>query len=190
MATARRLFREKAFNEIGINDLCREAGVVKGSFYHFFPSKQSLLDAVIERNRLCIIDALQSSRAAGSDGRSRIMAHLSAILDSAAAQAESTGRVLGCHIGALASELAGSNEPARAASSRALEDWRALLEALIREGREDGSIARSVDPAATAATLLAVIQGMSTLGRSFNSPEMLTAIAGTAVKRLLPIRMA
>jgi AcrR family transcriptional regulator len=35
---------------VGINSLCREAGVVKGSFYHFFPSKQALLDAVFERN--------------------------------------------------------------------------------------------------------------------------------------------
>jgi hypothetical protein len=57
----------------------------------------------------------------------------------------------------------------------------------VRAGIADGSIAGSVDAESAALSLLAVIQGMSTLGRSFDDPGLLRAIAQNAVKRLLPV---
>ena len=32
---------------VGVDEICRQAGVHKGSFYHFFPSKQALILAVL-----------------------------------------------------------------------------------------------------------------------------------------------
>ena len=34
------LFRQKSFSETGINDVLKQAGVAKGSFYHYFDSKE------------------------------------------------------------------------------------------------------------------------------------------------------
>ncbi|MDP3676329.1 MAG: TetR/AcrR family transcriptional regulator [Novosphingobium sp.] len=45
---ALRLMWRHGYSEIGINRLIEEAGVFKGSFYHFFPSKMDLLLAVYD----------------------------------------------------------------------------------------------------------------------------------------------
>jgi TetR/AcrR family transcriptional repressor of nem operon len=189
LSTARLLFHQQGFSAVGINAICNQAGVVKGSFYHFFPSKQALLEAVIEDSRLELLEKLKRRVAEEEDGRSQVLAQFSMILESAVAQQQSAGRILGCNIGTLASELAGSNESAGESTSTAFRQWRDMLEDMVRQGIEDGSIAHTVDATPTAITLLAVIQGMSTLGRSLNNPDTMTEIALTAVKRLLPVRI-
>jgi TetR/AcrR family transcriptional regulator, transcriptional repressor for nem operon len=45
---ALRLMWRYGYSEIGVNRLIEEAGVLKGSFYHFFPSKLDLLLAVFD----------------------------------------------------------------------------------------------------------------------------------------------
>ena len=35
------MFRQQSFSETGINDVLKHAGVAKGSFYHYFDSKES-----------------------------------------------------------------------------------------------------------------------------------------------------
>jgi len=188
LATAQRLFDARTYSEVGINTLCAEAGVVKGSFYHFFPSKQALLEAVLERNRASVLAAMRASSEAQADGRSRVVAQFSAFLETASRQKRDAGQILGCPLGSLSSELSPSNEAARSVSVESLKKWTQLLEKHVQDGVNDGSIVSTVDPEHTALSLLAVIQGMSTLGRTFNDPELLTDIAKTAVKRLLPVR--
>ncbi len=39
----------KGFNEMSIQDILDELGISKGAFYHYFDSKQDLLEALIER---------------------------------------------------------------------------------------------------------------------------------------------
>ncbi len=185
--TAQSLFQRHGYSHVGINTLCHEAGVVKGSFYHFFPSKQALLDAVIERNRSQLMAELRSGATLESDGRKRILAQFSAVLAAAERHRNAAGCALGCSLGTLASELAVGNEVARAASAAAFTEWHSLLEQKIQAGIRDGSIVATVNPKTTALCILAVIQGMSTLGRTFNDPMMLAEIAQTAVKRLLPV---
>ena len=48
VTTASRLFRDLGFEAVGVAQLCEAAGVNKGSFYHFFPSKRDLLLQVID----------------------------------------------------------------------------------------------------------------------------------------------
>ena len=45
---AARLFHSRSYESVGVQELCDAADVHKGSFYHFFPSKEDLAGAVIE----------------------------------------------------------------------------------------------------------------------------------------------
>ncbi len=47
--TAERLFITKGFNQTTINDIRQAVGIAKGTFYHYFKSKDDILDAMIER---------------------------------------------------------------------------------------------------------------------------------------------
>jgi TetR/AcrR family transcriptional regulator, transcriptional repressor for nem operon len=44
------LLGQKSYGTVGVADICTAAGVPKGSFYYFFPSKQDLALAVIDRH--------------------------------------------------------------------------------------------------------------------------------------------
>lgn len=44
--TSWKLFHEKGFGDTTINDIIREAGISKGTFYYYFRSKDNLLDTL------------------------------------------------------------------------------------------------------------------------------------------------
>lgn len=46
--TAMELFRENGYERVTINDICRECGITKRTFYYHFESKAQLLSGVIE----------------------------------------------------------------------------------------------------------------------------------------------
>lgn len=48
VATAARLFLERSYQAVGVDELCRATDIRKGSFYHYFSSKSELGKAVID----------------------------------------------------------------------------------------------------------------------------------------------
>jgi AcrR family transcriptional regulator len=46
---AQRLFLMRGYDNASLNDVIAEAGVSKGAFYHYFASKEALLEALAER---------------------------------------------------------------------------------------------------------------------------------------------
>jgi AcrR family transcriptional regulator len=46
LKTATRLFAQKPFHEVLMEDVAAETGVAKGTIYRFFPTKEKLYDAV------------------------------------------------------------------------------------------------------------------------------------------------
>lgn len=47
--TAERLFREIGYAKCSVEAIIREIGVAKGTFYHYFKSKEEILGAIVER---------------------------------------------------------------------------------------------------------------------------------------------
>lgn len=50
--TAQRLIYTKGYEQMSIQDILNELKISKGAFYHYFESKQALLEALIEQMRL------------------------------------------------------------------------------------------------------------------------------------------
>lgn len=46
--TAKKLFKEKGFQNTSIVDITKEIDIAKGTFYYYFKSKEDVLDAVVE----------------------------------------------------------------------------------------------------------------------------------------------
>ena len=44
------LLKEKDINYISVSEIAQKAGIGKGSIYYYFPSKDAILDALVERN--------------------------------------------------------------------------------------------------------------------------------------------
>ncbi|MCR5447184.1 MAG: TetR/AcrR family transcriptional regulator [Schwartzia sp.] len=49
MNTALELFCEHGYTKTMVQDICQKAGVAKGTFFYYFPSKEDVLRAIVER---------------------------------------------------------------------------------------------------------------------------------------------
>jgi TetR/AcrR family transcriptional regulator, cholesterol catabolism regulator len=57
------LFVQRGYDNVSLNDLIADAGVSKGAFYHWFPSKDALIAALAERSAHDQLAAVESALA-------------------------------------------------------------------------------------------------------------------------------
>jgi AcrR family transcriptional regulator len=62
MESAIKLFSNRGFNAASVDDICTEAGVSKGAFYHHFESKQALFLALLDGWLQTIDGAIEASK--------------------------------------------------------------------------------------------------------------------------------
>jgi AcrR family transcriptional regulator len=76
------LFLRHGFDNVSLNDLIADAGVSKGAFYHWFPSKDALIAALAERSAREAFAGVEDALAAcGGDALDRLNAVLQSGFD-------------------------------------------------------------------------------------------------------------
>ena len=60
---ADQLFGEKGFDGTSTNDILEKVGIARGTLYHHFKSKEEIVDALIERYHVQIIEAAREAAA-------------------------------------------------------------------------------------------------------------------------------
>jgi AcrR family transcriptional regulator len=79
---AAELFVRRGYDNVSLNDLIADAGVSKGAFYHWFPSKDALVTALAERSAHTGFAAIEGAVAgSGGDALARLNALLQAGFD-------------------------------------------------------------------------------------------------------------
>ena len=177
--SARELFYARSYADVGVADICEHAGVKKGSFYHFFPSKQALTLAVLDAYFIDIKEKM-IDKAFAEDvlplARIARMADMAYVFQKQIK--ESSGQVFGCPFGNLSSELSTQDEPIRVQIQHAFMRLQKLLQSVLREAQEAGSLESSVDIDATAQAMLAYFEGVLLLAKNQNEAEL--------IRQLLP----
>ena len=111
--TAKKLIWTSSYGAVSVDDICRAAGVKKGSFYHYFPSKQDLALATMEEYYHYKIEAVMKPVfAANKSFRRQIDDMAESILRDNRQNLEDLGCVCGCPLAALGSEMIGQEEQA------------------------------------------------------------------------------
>lgn len=64
--TSALLFESKGYEECSVNDILNAIGIAKGTFYHYFKSKEEVLDAVIAKITEAIVDRVREVAADGA----------------------------------------------------------------------------------------------------------------------------
>ncbi|SFU00071.1 transcriptional regulator, TetR family [Pseudomonas marincola] len=167
--TGHRVMAAKGFSGVGLNELLQEAGVPKGSFYHYFKSKEQFGQALLEDYFKRYLEEL-SGRFALTEQPvpERLMGYWQRWFDSYSA---GTGEQR-CLVVKLSAEVADLSEPMRLA----LRDGTARVVACITEcietGNADGSM-NQADPQQTAAALYSLWLGASLLTKIQRTPVYL-----------------
>ncbi|HMB25279.1 MAG: TetR/AcrR family transcriptional regulator [Chloroflexota bacterium] len=62
LEAAIKLFSNRGYNKASVDDICAEAGISKGAFYHHFESKQALFRALLNTWLQAIDNAIEASK--------------------------------------------------------------------------------------------------------------------------------
>jgi TetR/AcrR family transcriptional regulator, transcriptional repressor for nem operon len=149
-----RLFAAKGYQSTSIVDLLQEADAHSGSFYHFFPTKQDLLLAVLKTYR----DGIEPMLLAPAwDGIVDPIAKVFALLAAYRRALESSGCTYGCPIGSLALELHEPDPPVRELLAVNFSGWVSHIRACLDAAR--GRLPRAVDTEQLAMFVLTTMEG-------------------------------
>lgn len=150
LATGQDIMSRKGFSAVGLAEILAEAGVPKGSFYHYFGSKDAFGEAMLATyfdDYLAGMDELFAKP--GLTAAERLMIYFANWRESQGAF-DCQGRCLAVKLGAEVSDL---SEPMRLALRSGTGGIISRLQSLIEAGVADASLRVIGPPADIAASL-------------------------------------
>jgi len=158
---ARPLLLCRGFTAVGLNEVLTAAQVPKGSFYHYFGSKEAFGEAVLDAyfaDYLARTDALLAEPGTAAQ---RLIAYFDDWLDSQTGD-EAQSR---CMVVKLGAEVCDLSESMRAALKRGTGHIVERLASRVKAGGVDGSLPAAGDAHAVAVTLYQNWLGASLLAK-------------------------
>ena len=156
------LVGRKGFSAVGLNEILQAAEVPKGSFYHYFTSKDGfgvvLLDTYFDHY---VHGMQQLFDQPGLSQHAKLMRYWDAWIDNQTGCTEA-GKCLAVKLGAEVSDL---SEPMRLALQRGTSRTIALLAVALQRGVEDGSLRLQHRPQDLAQQLYALWLGSSVMSK-------------------------
>ncbi|MEU0783944.1 TetR/AcrR family transcriptional regulator [Streptomyces sp. NPDC006173] len=172
LGAAQSLIELRGYSALGVAEICKAAGVPKGSFYYFFESKEALALAVIDEQWAGQKSAW--ARALGGDDEPLIRLRR-LFEDTEASQLagqQSCGTVSGCMFGNLTLEMSNQTESVRERLQAIFEEQVGMVESVVSEGlaRHDIAVADSRE---AARAVVAQLEGQVLFAKLYNNTQQL-----------------
>ena len=167
--TAQELIQRRGLNAMSFQDLSDAVGIRKASVHHHFATKNDMVASLLVRyleNFDSAVDRVMSSRVSGLNKLER---YCNLFLETL----QSGGQDKGCLCGMLMVEMASLDDPSMVLVRQFVRSNGRRIEAMVREGVEDGSIAIRGSVSGTARLLLAALEGSLLVARCEGGPKQL-----------------
>lgn len=170
--------RQKGYAATSVDDLCREAGVTKGAFFHHFPTKDALAvagaEAWTEHARTRIFTDAPWQRHA--DPLDRLLAHI----DFRLAMIDGPVEAFTCFVGTMVQEAYATSPAIRRACDASITAYAETLAEDVRAAIDRHGIVADTTALDLAFHIQAVLQGAFILAKAKDDP----AIARRSVNHL------
>lgn len=180
---AQRLVAQRGYMAVGLNEILAVAGVPKGSFYHWFGSKDAFGKAMMQSyfdKYLRAIDGIIADNDRSSS--EHLMQYWRNFYDTQVVD-NCQGRCLVVKLGAEVSDLSESMRMVLEVGTNGIVD---RLEQMIVKGVADGSVSVAASPRDTAEALYDVWLGASVMAKIHRSPDYLDRVMATT-RRVLQV---
>ena len=168
--TAKPIILGKGFSAVGLNELLNSAEVPKGSFYHYFKSKEYFGEALLDSYFEAYLERLEVLLSAqGMNGAERLMSYWQRWLETQCDDDVETK----CIVVKLGGEVSDLSEPMRLALQRGTNQIISRLAEGIAEGITDGSLPNDLVAADTALSLYNQWLGATVLTKIWHNQSAL-----------------
>jgi TetR/AcrR family transcriptional repressor of nem operon len=187
--SAQQLIYASSYSDVGVQQICDQAGVRKGSFYHFFPSKRDLTLAVLEQMQTFFRDMIFSSAFASDiPPLQRIERFFQESYTFHKQMKQASGHMLGCPFGNLGSEMSTRDEAIRTRVEAIFSDSEKHFERVLSDAVASGDLPE-IDIRATAQAIFAYVEGIMIVAKTRNDPELIRELGQRALQLAVPANM-
>ncbi len=177
--SAQQLMYSRSYTDVGVQEICKDAKVQKGSFYHFFPSKSALTVEVLEQLKMQMIEnILLPAFAKDLTPAKRFERFIDYAYQYQVQLKEQYGYVLGCPMGNIALEMSTQDETIRKKVEMLFESIFYVFIDVLEDARDAGELDSDADINELAQAALAYGEGVLMLAKTKNDPQL--------IKLLLP----
>ena len=165
-------FQRDGFRGASIGDICAAARMSPGHLYHYFDSKEAIIEAILEsrlEREAAIVGELTMTPNAD------LVTAVCGWLDGRVKDVRAHGTSLGLEMRAESAR----NPAIAKIAARADRGTRKLLSRLIREGQERGQVDPGLDPDSVGAVVHSIIFGLNRLGAVRDSTFDVKAASAT-----------
>lgn len=177
---AMRVFWEKGYEPASMADLIASTGISRGSLYHAFGGKEQLFVKALQKydtdNRRAILADMEAM-----DDPKRAIA---ALFDVIVAETVADTRKKGCFLVNTASELLSHGEEVNRIVRTGLREFEGFFRRSIEVAQRRQQLPDSLDPAAAAKGLVAMVVAIRSLGRGTFDEASLKTVAAQALRLL------
>ena len=173
ITTAAELFWRQGYAQTGVNEIIQQAKATSGYFYHFFPTKEDLLLAVVNHVAEVFETEVFSS---ASNETADVVERLFAILENYRRLLLERGFTFASPMGSLAAEVSENYPPVRARLAEIQTAWTERIEQLLMNSGEP--LLDGVDHAAVAGFVMSVVEGAVLQARVARSLDPFDASIG------------
>ena len=186
LVAADELMYQHGYEAVGVAQLCQAADVRKGSFYHFFDSKQALalemLDRAWSRTRRHLFAPFDDDALSADEAIERYGELLAEMLRRT--EELDDGFVAGCRFGNFAAELSTRDDVIRDRIAEVFDQMVSIVASSVQRDVDRGSMPADVDARRVADDVVALMEGRMLLAKTRRDPELLAGL-GAACRPLL-----
>ncbi|MBQ7586088.1 MAG: TetR family transcriptional regulator C-terminal domain-containing protein [Desulfovibrionaceae bacterium] len=158
------------YNATGLEAILTKAAVPKGSFYHYFRTKQ---DFGLELLARFVNESLETLDGFLNDATKQPLARLEDYIDHVIDEMERQGCSRGCFVGNLSQELSDQNEAFRQALARVFEQWQEKIANCLATAQECSEVDTSLDVRVLARFFFSALEGAILQAKVLRSVEPL-----------------
>ncbi|MEU8364029.1 TetR/AcrR family transcriptional regulator [Nonomuraea sp. NPDC048882] len=167
LSAAQTLIELRGYSALGVAEICKAAGVPKGSFYYFFASKEDLALAVIDEHWAVQRGDWERILRSDDPPLQRLRRLFEATQAVQHAGQQSCGTVSGCLFGNLTLEMSNQTEALRVRLQQIFGAQVDLVDEVVTEARERGEVTVA-DTREAARSVVAQLEGQVLFAKLYN----------------------
>jgi TetR/AcrR family transcriptional repressor of nem operon len=183
LGAAHALIELHGYSALGVAEICKAAGVPKGSFYYFFSSKEQLALAVLDEHWSSQRGSWNQHLRSDDPPLQRLRKLFEATEAGQRAGQQSCGTISGCLFGNLTLEMSNQTEAIRERLQQIFDAQVDMIDNVVSEARDRGEAAVA-DTHEAARSVVAQLEGQVLFAKLYNSTRSFDGLWGNCLALL------